>query len=477
MAESNRPAVSQRDELTHPVGAAFFGRFAHTPSRGALEILNDTLVLVDDKGMISSVLPPADSRFQKAFDQAKASGRLIRFGEDATFLPGMVDLHVHAPQWPQLGRALHLPLDEWLNTCTFPLEAQYRDGALARSVYPDLVAALLANGTTTAVYFSTIHMEASQVLAEVCLQAGQRAFIGKVVMDDPKQCPDDYRDASTGQAIGETERFIDFVRHLSGNGADLVQPMVTPRFIPSCTHSALLELGRVAEEMGCRVQTHCSEGDWEHQFVLERYGQSDTAVLSDLGLLRRGSVLAHCNFVSPTDMEMIKAACTGIAHCPLSNAYFANSVFPLRRALDAGVNVGMGTDISAGPSPSIFENARFAIAASRMLEEGVDPAVAAEHRGASGSRIDFREALWIATAGGAQVLDIPVGLFEKGRYFDAILVNHRERQGASFAGSGNDGKDLIQSLLYNVSRSDIRCVWVNGRVTHSLDAPLGESGS
>ena len=477
MAESIRPVVSQSAGTSHSVATAFFGRFAHTPSRGALEILNKTLVLVDDKGMISDVLTPADPKFQETFDQVTASGQLVRSGKTRMFLPGMVDLHVHAPQWPQLGRALHLPLDEWLNSCTFPLEAQFRDAALARSVYPDLIATLLANGTTTAVYFSTIHRKATQVLAEVCLQAGQRSFIGKVVMDDPEQCPDDYRDASTTQAIDETERFIDFVRELSGNGAGLVQPMVTPRFIPSCTHSALLKLGRVAEETGCRVQTHCSEGDWEHQFVLERYGQSDTAALSDLGLLRRGSVLAHCNFISPTDMEMIKSAGTGIAHCSISNAYFANSVFPLRRTLDAGVNVGMGTDISAGPSPSILENARFAIAASRMLEEGVDPTVAPEHRGTSGSRIDFREALWVATAGGAQVLDIPVGLFEKGRYFDAILVDHPEPQATSLAGSGNDGEDLIQSLLYNVSRSDIRSVWVNGRLTHSLDAALGESNS
>ena len=177
-------------------------------------------------------------------------------------------------------------------------------------------------------------MEASQVLAEVCRDAGQRAFVGKVVMDDPDQCPDYYRDSSTRQAIDETQGFIEFVRNLSGNDADLVQPIVTPRFIPSCSHTALLELGRVADQMDCRVQTHCSEGDWEHQFVHERYGQSDTAALAELGLLQRGSVLAHCNFVSPTDMEIMKGALTGIAHCPISNAYFANSVFPLRRALD-----------------------------------------------------------------------------------------------------------------------------------------------
>ena len=287
-------------------------------------------------------------------------------------------------------------------------------------------------------------------------------------MDDPDQCPDYYRDSSTGQAIDETQRFIEFVRNLSGNDAALVQPMVTPRFIPSCSHTALIELGRVADQMDCRVQTHCSEGDWEHQFVLERYGQSDTAALSELGLLHHGSVLAHCNFVSPTDMEVMKGAFTGIAHCPISNAYFANSVFPLRQALDIGVSVGMGTDISGGPSPSIFENARFAIAASRMLEEGVDPEIESLDRGRSTSRIDFREALWVATAGGAQVLDIPVGKFEKGQHFDAILIDHHGATNrASFSNSSTTGEDFVQELIYHVSQSDIRRVWVNGRLTQS----------
>ena len=447
---------------------AFYGRFAHTPSRGALEILDDRLVIIDSKGAIADVLSGSDVDFQKALDQARASGELCQSGEKSLFLPGIVDLHVHAPQWPQLGRALHLPLDEWLNAYTFPLEARFRNADLARSVYPNLVSTLLANGTTTAVYFSTIHMEASQVLAEVCRDAGQRAFVGKVVMDDPDQCPDYYRDSSTRQAIDETQGFIEFVRNLSGNDADLVQPIVTPRFIPSCSHAALLELGRVADQMDCRVQTHCSEGDWEHQFVHERYGQSDTTALAELGLLQRGSVLAHCNFVSPTDMEIMKSALTGIAHCPISNAYFANSVFPLRTALDIGVSVGMGTDISGGPSPSIFENARFAIAASRMLEEGVDPEIASASRGHPDSRIYFGEALWVATAGGAEVLDIPVGKFEKGRHFDAILVDHHEATDrAAFSNSTTSGEDFVQELIYNVSQSDIRRVWVNGRLTHN----------
>ena len=126
----------------------------------------------------------------------------------------------------------------------------------------------------------------------------------------------------------------------------------------------------------------------------------------------------------------------------------------------------MGTDISGGPSPSVLENARFAIAASRMLEEGVDPDIALVDRGHPGSRIDFREALWVATAGGAQVLDIPVGKFEKGQHFDAILIDHSGATNrASFSNSSTIGEDFVQELIYNVSPSDIRRVWVNGCLT------------
>lgn len=105
------------------------------------------------------------------------------------FLPGFVDLHVHAPQWPQAGIALDEPLNVWLDECTFPLEAKYADPAFAKAVYQDLVAQLLARGTTTVLYFATIHLEASLQLAKICAALGQRGLVGKVVMDDPQANP------------------------------------------------------------------------------------------------------------------------------------------------------------------------------------------------------------------------------------------------------------------------------------------------
>ena len=95
---------------------------------------------------------------------------------------------------------------------TFPLEARYADRAFAERVYTALVGDLLDNGTTTAVYFATIHEEATRVLVDACLMQGQRAFVGKVAMDNPEECPPWYRDASAEAGIAGTRALIDYVR-------------------------------------------------------------------------------------------------------------------------------------------------------------------------------------------------------------------------------------------------------------------------
>ena len=443
------------------------GTFIHAPERNRLETFEDALMVVDENGVIREILEHTDPQYTAVKSAAKSDRSLVQLGSGWVVLPGMVDLHIHAPQWPQLGRALHLPLEEWLMEFTFPLEAKYSDTNFARSVYQSLVSTLLANGTTTAVYFSSIHLEASQILAAECLSAGQRSFVGKVVMDEHTQCPDYYRDTSAYSALDDTKTFIDFVQQMPGNSSGLVQPIITPRFVPSCTDDALRGLGAMARDTECRVQTHCSESDWEHAYVLQRFGKTDTEVLNSFGLLQPGSVLAHCNFISRNDMQIMNDTGTGIAHCPLSNSYFANSVFPLRQALDKGVKVGLGTDISGGPSPSLFYNAASAITSSRMLEDGVDPAVTRSNRGRGNARINFIEAYWMATAGGGDALEIPVGRFAPGYRFDALAVDiDASDSNIIDAGQTSSPDDLLQSIIYNVTRDNIRAVWVDGVVTH-----------
>lgn len=430
-------------------GRAIRGDFVHAPVRGEIEVLRDHVIRIGSDGTIVSVAPAAEGVPEGTLELP--AGQIV--------LPGFVDLHVHAPQYPQLGLALDEPLEVWLGKYTFPLEARYADLDFAREAYSTLVSDLLAGGTTTALYFATVHREATQLLAEICLEQGQRGLVGKVVMDNRDTSPDYYRDETTEAALADTRAVIEHIRGLPGN--DRVLPVVTPRFIPSCTDEALTGLGALAQECNCHVQTHCSESDWAHGYALERYGVTDTTALDGFGLLTRKTVLAHSVFLTAPDMAMVRDAGAGVAHCALSNMYFANAVFPLRRALENGVHVGLGTDVSGGPSSSMFEACRTTVRASRLLETGVDPDVPRETRGHPGVTIDMKTAFHLATSGGGEALDLPVGIFQTGHHFDAIIVDPTASAGAIRL-FGAQATDRIEQILYGASRANIDSTFVGG---------------
>jgi guanine deaminase len=286
-------------------------------------------------------------------------------------------------------------------------------------------------------------------------------LIGKVVMDDPTSCPDYYRDASTAAALAETEVFIDYVRGRPGN-RDRVLPVITPRFIPSCTDEALQGLGAIAARTHAHVQTHCSESDWAHGYALDRYRETDTSALARFGLLTRRTVLAHSNFITDVDMATINDHGAAVAHCPVSNAYFANAVFPLRRALAKGLHVGLGTDISGGPISSIFEAARSAVQVSRMLESGVDPDKPQAERGVPGSAVTMATAFHLATAGGGIALDLPIGKFAPGYKFDAMAIDPSRQAGSVRLFGETEPLAVLEKILYSATRANIAEVWVDG---------------
>ncbi len=441
---------------------AFQGTFLHAPQRGGLECLQNALIVVAADGVITAVHPHDSPQARTEAARLDAVGALVRLKAEHYVLPGMVDLHVHAPQWPQLGKALDLPLEEWLQTVTLPLESRYSDTAFAAQVYESLVANLLANGTTTAMYFGSLHLGATQVLADICLSRSQRALIGRVAMDNPDQCPDFYRDRSAQVAERETRELIAYVQALPG-GRGLIYPVITPRFIPSCTDDLLRRLGQLARDTGCHVQTHCSESDWQHEYVLQRCGRTDTAALDAFGLLSRRTVLAHCNLVGDADIAVIRERGCGVAHCPLSNVYFSDAVFPMRRMLDAGVHVGLGTDIAGGTSASLLENARQAIISSRLLESGVDPRQSRAHRRRPDSRIDAVTAFWAATAGGGIALDLPVGVFLPGYQFDACVIDAAVPEGNLQVALEDSPETVLQKIIYQAARANISQVWVANR--------------
>ncbi len=426
----------------------------HTPSPDRLVHLDDHVITVAD-GAIVSVQARRD-------DPEPVDVDLVG---DHVVLPGFVDTHVHAPQWPQLGTGLDLPLEEWLGKHTFPLEARYVDLGFARTVWQDLVATLLAHGTTTAAYFATRHPEATVELGRVCAELGQRGLVGRVAMDHPEMTPPDLRDAGADEAV---QLSAEVNLELDALGS-LVTPVITPRFVPACTDALLSGLGELAAATGVRIQTHCSESDWEHEHVATRFGRSDTECLEVFGLLRQHTILAHGDHMADGDLRRAALAGAGVAHCPRSNMLFANAVFGVRRARELDLRVGLGTDIAGGDQPGVASQMSLAVAVSQMLEDGVDRSVSPGRRGRPGSRIGVVEAFFLATAGGADLVGLPVGVFEPGRRFDALAVRV-EAGGTGRASSGLrfwDGVDdeparRFDKVVRLAGPADLAHVWVDG---------------
>ncbi|MCE2511155.1 MAG: amidohydrolase family protein [Acidimicrobiia bacterium] len=439
---------------------AVAGTLMQTPSPDRLTVI-DAVVEVESAGTITAV-------HDRSTAEGAAAGRLaldsaterVELAPGTFLMPGLVDLHIHAPQWPQLGTGLDLPLERWLFDYTFPLEARYADTAFAATVWDDLVPSLLAMGTTTAVYFSSNHLEATTALAQACARHGQRALVGRVAMDHPEGTPDWYRDATAAAGVAASAASIEAIDTV---GSPLVDPIITPRFTPACTDALLEGLSELAEASGVRIQTHCAESDWHCGYAADRFGTTDTVALDRFGLMRPRTVLAHSDHLTAGDMGLVSGHRAGVAHCPLSNAYFANAVFAVRRALAAGVGVGLGSDIAGGARPGLLGVCQDAVTVSRMLEDGVNPALEAAERGVPESRIDTVTAFWLATASGAAVLDLPVGLIEPGRRFDAIAVRSDRPGGAIRLWEGIDDEACsFEKVVRLATADDISHVWVDG---------------
>lgn len=422
--------------------------------------VNKGIFCVNNEGYIEEVYEEWHKDYDLIRSKYLKSGKLRILSDLEVMLPGFVDLHIHASQWPQAGTALDRPLETWLGEYTFPLESKFKDLEFANEVYRDVVNTTLRHGTTSAMYFATADRESSTLLASLCGELGQRGLVGKVVMDDPNSNLEFYRDASPEEAVYETEKFINEVLEIQNLYKQKVYPVVTPRFIPSCTSEALAGLGRLAKKYDVHIQTHCSESDWAHQFAKDKYGVSDTQALDNFGLITEKTVIAHAPFLESDDLKIITNKKTSIAHSPLSNAYFANAVLPFKDFSSRGVNIGMATDISGGYSPSMYQSIRQAVISSRMLQEGVNPSLCRDERGRSCSSITINNAFYSATAAGGTALNLPIGKLEKGYSFDAQIINI-ENNIPRFYKEKNP-EDLLHKILLLSESSNIKEVWVQG---------------
>lgn len=328
--------------------------------------------------------------------------------KDQLIIPGLCDMHVHAPQFVYRGLGLDMQLMEWLNTYAFPTEARFKDLSYAKIYYEAFADALAKNGTARAVIFGTLHVPATELLMEILEQNHIAAYVGKVNMDTLSP---DYLCETAEESIANTERWILNTQ----TRFRYVKPAITPRFIPTCTSQLLEGLGQLAEVYGLPIHSHQSEDIGEMNIVRQRYPEydNDGDVYANFGLQNDRTVMAHFIYPTQHELELVRDRGVTIAHCPQSNGNVAAGVPPIRKMLNMGIKVGLGSDIAGGYSVCIFRAMAEAVYLSKLkwLESGKED-----------DFLTVPEAFYLGTKGGGQFFG-KVGSFETGYELDAVVID------------------------------------------------------
>ena len=345
------------------------------------------------------------------------AGLPLRDYGDALIFPGMVDLHIHAPQYAFRGMCMDLELMDWLNRYTFPEEEKYEDLSYAEKAYTLFVDAMKKSATTRACIFATRHRPATELLMQQMEDSGLISYVGKVNMD--REASEALTEDSAAISAFTTFGWINAVK----DRFTRTKPILTPRFIPCCTDELMEELREIQMAYGIPVQSHLSESKGEIDFVKflrpenPFYGDSYNAY--DLFGKNKGintdvkTVMAHCVWSTEDEVALMRKNGVYVAHCPASNMNLTSGIAPIRKYLAQGLNIGLGSDIAGGHSASIFRAITDAIQVSkmyfRMVDESCKPLV-------------FSEAFYLATKGGGSFFG-KVGSFEEGYEFDAVVMD------------------------------------------------------
>ena len=367
--------------------------------------------------------------------------------EDCLIIPGMTDLHVHAPQYSYRGLGMDMELIDWLNAHAFPEESKFTDLEYAKRAYSIFVNDLVKSTTTRACIFGTLHKEATLLLMELLEDTGMKAYVGKVNMD--RNSPEILREESVEEASKITEQWI-----LEAERFDNVRQILTPRFIPSCSDELMREISRLQKKYELPMQSHLSENLGEIEWVKELCPDSkfygDAYDQFELFGGECPTIMAHCVHSSEEEIALMKEKNVFVAHCPQSNTNIASGIAPIRIYLDKDMKVGLGSDVAGGAHLSIMRAMTDAIQCSklrwRMYDQSLKP-------------LNFEEAFYLATKGGGEFFG-KVGSFEEGYEFDALVLDDENLPHPQELTL----KERIERIVYLGDDRNVKSKYVAGRL-------------
>jgi guanine deaminase len=404
----------------------------------SVEHIEDGLLLVEDgrivaTGDASELLPTLGNH-----ELENHSGKLI--------VPGFIDCHVHYSQVDIIASYGEQLLD-WLNRYAYPAEMQFKDEAHAKSVADFFLDELLRNGTTTAVVFATVFPQSVDAIFAAAEERNMRLVAGKVLMDE--HCPEELRD-DPQSAYDDSKALIE-----RWHGKGRLGYAITPRFALTSSAAQLEAAGRLAAEYpDTWVHTHLAENQDEVDEIAKQFPEqrSYLDVYDHFGLVRDRSMFAHCLHLDETDRILMAKKGGAGAFCPTSNLFLGSGLFDLQSMTDAGVKVGLATDVGGGTSMSML---RTMSSAYKVLH-------------LQGQPLPASRALYLATLGAAEALqlDDAIGNFKQGKEADFIVLD----TGASSitarrSASANSLDELLFAMIFLGDDRNVVTTYVMGEPT------------
>src|SRR5437763_15674980 len=329
----------------------------------------------------------------------------------AAIFPGLIDCHTHLPQYSAVARG-ESQLLPWLRENIFPVEREFT-GPKAKEEAPLFFHELARNGTTTAMVYAAIYEDSCDVGFEAAEQSGLRVILGKMMMDlgsygqlQPKKI--------ASVSLVESERLC---RKWHGAAEGRLEYAISPRFAVTCSEKLMRSAGELAQRFGAYIQTHLAENREEIEKVhnLHMSARDYTDVYEKCGLLTPKTMLGHCIHLNTREIDAIAVAQANVAHCPTSNLFLGSGLFKLDRLLNAGIAIGLGSDVAARPALNMWQVMRSALAVQRaraMIEPHLPT-------------MRPSEAFYLATSGGARALGKAdtIGSLDIGKEADLLVVD------------------------------------------------------
>lgn len=377
----------------------------------------------------------------------KLGGTPIRDFGDCLIIPGLVDLHIHAPQYAFRGLGMDMELLDWLEANTFPEEARYEDLEYAKKAYGIFADNMRRSAVTRACIFATIHRPATMLLMDRMEKTGLDTYIGKVNMD--RNCPDYLKEDTRESA----EATLSWLKEVKKRNYQNTRPILTPRFTPSCTDELMEELKKLQIRYDLPVQSHLSENPGEVSWVKELCPWSEFYgdAYDRFGLFGADcpTIMAHCVYSGDKELERIRENGVMIAHCPESNMNLSSGIAPVRRFLEMGIKTGLGSDVAGGSTENMFRAMAHAVQASKLRWRLADETLAP---------LTAEEVFYMGTKGGGEFFG-KVGSFEDGYDFDAVVLDD-----SRLAGPGPlDIRSRLERMIYLADEREIRAKYVKGR--------------